>query len=110
MAHLRVGLIGCGTIATSAHVPALERLRSIVRVLGPVLAHLTRELKLATGAERVYVYVFGGGVPHLHLHLAPHHRDGALNTQMLRGEVEVRPLPSGATMYVSRDFPPLPEA
>ena len=33
MAHLRVGLIGCGTIATSAHVPALQRLRSMVRVL-----------------------------------------------------------------------------
>jgi predicted dehydrogenase len=33
MAHLRVGLLGCGAIATSAHVPALQRLRSMVRVL-----------------------------------------------------------------------------
>src|SRR5438067_9930103 len=32
MAQLQVGLIGCGSIATSAHVPALLRLTSLVHV------------------------------------------------------------------------------
>ena len=32
MAHLNVGLIGCGAIAESAHAPALRRLTSLVRV------------------------------------------------------------------------------
>ena len=32
MVKLRVGLIGCGSIATSAHVPALQRLSALLRV------------------------------------------------------------------------------
>ena len=32
MARLTVGLIGCGSIAASAHVPALQRLTALVRV------------------------------------------------------------------------------
>src|SRR5215813_5109348 len=32
MAGLQVGLIGCGSIATSAHAPALLRLQSLVDV------------------------------------------------------------------------------
>ena len=37
--------------------------------------------------EVVYVYIFGDGVPHLHLHLAPHRPGDALNDQMIRGEI-----------------------
>ena len=33
MPELAVGLIGCGSIAQSAHVPALLRLSALVRVL-----------------------------------------------------------------------------
>jgi diadenosine tetraphosphate (Ap4A) HIT family hydrolase len=42
---------------------------------GPVLAHVSAALKRATGAKLIYVYVYGGTIPHLHVHLAPH-RDG----------------------------------
>ena len=76
---------------------------------GPVLAQTTSALQVATEAELVYVYVFGGGVPHLHLHLAPHRRGDALNSQLIRGEVEEEHLPSGASRITSREFPPLPE-
>jgi diadenosine tetraphosphate (Ap4A) HIT family hydrolase len=101
---------GFSYLEPKRHVPHIEDLDGLeAETLGPVLAHMTRELKFATGAERVFVYVFGGGVPHLHLHLAPHRTDDALNTQMVRGEVEVRQLASGATMYVGKDFPPLAE-
>lgn len=76
---------------------------------GPVLARCASALKEATGAELIYVYVFGGGIPHLHVHLAPHTAGDALNDSILRGDFEERPLPSGAVSFVSKDFPALPE-
>ena len=79
------------------------------RTFGEVLARVTQVLREETGAELVYVYIFGGGVPHLHVHLAPHRPDDALNTQMIRGEVINEVLPSGAGRLISKDFPPLPE-
>jgi diadenosine tetraphosphate (Ap4A) HIT family hydrolase len=78
--------------------------------LGTVLARTTAALQAATDAELVYIYVFGGGIPHLHLHLAPHRAGDALNTQLIRGEVVEERLPSGAGRITSKEFPPLPEA
>lgn len=75
---------------------------------GPVLARCAAALKEATSAELVYVYVFGGGIPHLHVHLAPHVPGDALNEAMLRGEFEERPRSSGAVGLVSKDFPDVP--
>ena len=44
--------------------------------VSPVLSRrlanrLARVLKETTNAEHVYAFVFGDGVPHLHVHLAP---------------------------------------
>jgi diadenosine tetraphosphate (Ap4A) HIT family hydrolase len=39
---------------------------------GPVLARCARVRKEVTGAEPVYLYVFGGSVRHLQVHPAPH--------------------------------------
>lgn len=75
---------------------------------GPVIARCAAALKEATNAELVYVYVFGGGIPHLHVHLAPHVAGDALNESILRGEFEERPLPSGALSVISKDFPDVP--
>ena len=75
---------------------------------GPVIARCTAALKEATGAELVYVYIFGGGIPHLHVHLAPHVAGDALNESILRGEFEERPLPSGAVSHISKDFAEVP--
>ncbi len=110
------------TVALSAEVPGfayLEPIRHIAHVtdldgeeaasFGPVLARVTGVLREVTGAELVYVYVFGGGIPHLHVHLAPHRGGDALNDRMIRGEVEERRLPGGALEIVSTEFPPLPE-
>jgi diadenosine tetraphosphate (Ap4A) HIT family hydrolase len=77
--------------------------------LGAALARTTATLKEATGAELVYLYVFGGGIPHLHIHLAPHRTGDALNTQIIRGEVIEERLPSGAGRITSLEFPALPE-
>jgi len=51
----------------------------------------------------------GTVVPHLHVHLAPHHDGDALNANIIRGPLEERLLPSGATALISSDFPPLPQ-
>ena len=76
--------------------------------LGPTLARTTSVLRTVTASELVYVYVFGGGIPHLHLHLAPHSEGDALNDQVVKGTVRSRKLPSGATEYWSDDYPVLP--
>ena len=109
------------TVGLAAEVPGfayLEPKRHIAFVtdldgpeaetFGATLARCTRVLKEATGTQIVYVYIFGDGVPHLHLHLAPHRAGDALNDQMIRGEIVEEKLPSGFTRVGSRDFPPLP--
>jgi diadenosine tetraphosphate (Ap4A) HIT family hydrolase len=76
---------------------------------GEVLARTTKALREETGAALVYVYIFGDGVPHLHVHLAPHRANDALSSQMIRGDLQEEHLPSGITRMVSAAFPPLPE-
>lgn len=39
---------------------------------GIVLAKVTNILKNFFKASLIYVYIFGGHIPHLHVHLAPH--------------------------------------
>jgi diadenosine tetraphosphate (Ap4A) HIT family hydrolase len=75
---------------------------------GSVLARCSRALREVTGAEVVYVYIFGDGIPHLHAHLAPHRKGDALNDQMIRGEIVEEKLPSGFTNFFSKQFPALP--
>jgi diadenosine tetraphosphate (Ap4A) HIT family hydrolase len=54
------------------HVPYITDLDGReARTLGIVLGRTSRVLKEVTGAELVYVLVFGGHIPHLHLHLSP---------------------------------------
>jgi diadenosine tetraphosphate (Ap4A) HIT family hydrolase len=111
------------TISIAAEVPGfayLEPKRHIryitdldgeeARTFGSVLARVTQVLREETAAEQVYVYVFGGGIPHLHVHLAPHRSGDALNDQMIRGDIVTERLASGAERILSEQFPPLPEA
>lgn len=111
------------TMATASETPGfsyLEPKRHIADIsrldgpeaasLGPTLARVTAALRDVTGVERVYIYVFGDGVAHLHMHLAPHLPGDALNDQMIRGELVMKQMPSGVTLIESKDFPPLPES
>ncbi|MBA2680449.1 MAG: hypothetical protein H0U76_18880 [Ktedonobacteraceae bacterium] len=110
------------TVARLAEIPGfsyLEPIRHIssitqldgqeARTFGEVLAHVTHTLQQITRSERVYVYIFGDSVPHLHIHLAPHFAGDALNDQMVKGEVIMEPLPNGAQRITSKDYPLLPE-
>ncbi len=62
------------------------------QTLGVVLARATRKVQEVTGAELVYLYVFGRRIPHLHFHRAPQEAGDPLNTEIL-----------------ARDAPPIPE-
>ena len=105
----RVSQRGFAYLEPIRHIPHIEELDGPeAATFGAVLARVATALKAAAGAERVYLYVFGGGIPHLHVHLAPHRDGDALNTALIRGEFDDVPLPSGAHQLVSRDFPELP--
>ena len=103
-------VLGFSYLEPKRHIPYITDLDGEeARTLGEVLARVSTVLREETGAELIYVYVFGGGVPHLHLHFAPHRTGDALNTQIIKGEFTEEKLESGVTRYVSKEFPPLPE-
>ncbi len=110
-ASLTAEVAGFCYLEPHRHVPHITELDGPEAAsFGAVLSKAARALRAATGAELVYVYVFGGGVEHLHVHLAPHVAGDALNEQMVRGALVERRLPSGLTEVVSEEFPALPEA
>ncbi len=100
---------GFAFLEPKRHIADITRLDGEeAQTFGAVLARVTAVLSAAADAELVWVYIFGGGIPHLHVHLAPHRAGDALSSQMIRGEVVEEPLPSGASRIVSRDFAELP--
>jgi diadenosine tetraphosphate (Ap4A) HIT family hydrolase len=100
---------GFAYLEPKRHVPHITDLSGAeAATFGSTLARCSRALREATGAEVVYIYIFGDGIPHLHVHLAPHRRGDALNDQMIRGEIIEEKLPSGATLFFSKEFPALP--
>ena len=102
---------GFAYLEPKRHVPHIEDLDGREALtFGPTLARVSRVLREAAGAERVYVYIFGSGIPHLHVHLAPHREGDALSSAIVRGEVIDEPLPSGAHRLISTEFDELPAA
>ncbi len=101
---------GFSFLEPKRHIPYITDLDGEeARTFGATIARCSAALKEAAEAELVWVYVFGGGIPHLHVHLAPHRTGDSLNPAIIKGEIESRPLPSGATELISKDFPALPE-
>ena len=87
---------GFGYLEPKRHVPHITDLDGQeAATFGPVIARVASALQDAAGAELVYVYVFGGGISHLHVHLGPHRDGDPLNTDVIRGGVIVEPQPSG---------------
>lgn len=83
--HWRLSVVLRGAVAGFAHlephrhIPYLTDLDGPeAATLGPTLARVTSVMRAATGADKIYVYVFGDRVPHLHFNLAPHHPGDAL--------------------------------
>jgi diadenosine tetraphosphate (Ap4A) HIT family hydrolase len=114
-AHWRLTVSLSSEVAGFAYLEPKRHIRYITELdgpeaatFGPALARSTSALKEAAGAEVVYAYIFGDGVPHLHVHLAPHRAGDALNDQMIRGELVEEKLPNGMTLFTSKEFPALP--
>lgn len=81
----RLSVVLKGAVAGFAHLEPRRHIPFITDLDGPeaasmgaVLAHATAGIQRATGADKVYVYVFGDRVPHLHFNLAPHRPGDAL--------------------------------
>ena len=103
-------VLGFSYLEPKRHIPHVTELDGAeAQSFGEVLKKVTHCLKEEAQAEVVYVYIFGGGIPHLHVHLAPHRAGDALNDQMIRGEVVAEQLDNGATRFISQEFPSLPQ-
>ena len=108
---LRGYTTGFGYLEPKRHVPHITDLDGEEAAsFGPTIARVASALKEAAGAELVYVHVFGGGIPHLHVHLGPHRDGDALSDSIIRGDFAYEPVPGGAQRIVSRDFPEIPAA
>lgn len=78
--------------------------------LGTTIATASSAIKDATGADLVYVYVFGDGVPHLHIHLAPHRHNGSpLSNEMIKGAQHKVTLATGEEVWASDRYPLQPK-
>lgn len=101
---------GFSYLEPKRHIPFITELDgNEALTFGSVIARVAGVLKEGTEAEVVYVYVFGESIPHLHVHLAPHRTGDGLNDRMVKGKLVEMPLPNGATLLVSREYPPLPD-
>ncbi len=70
---------GFSYLEPKRHIPAITELDGPEATsLGPTLARVTSALQQVTGADLVYVNVFGERVAHLHFNLAPHRAGDAL--------------------------------
>ncbi len=59
---------GLSYLEPKRHIPHMEDLDGPeAQTFGSALARTSQALKDATGAEQVYLYVFGGGIAHLHV-------------------------------------------
>jgi histidine triad (HIT) family protein len=68
----RLAYRGWLVIEPRRHVPGLGDLTDDeASAIGRLANRLARVLKEAIAAEHIYAFVFGDGVPHLHVHLVP---------------------------------------
>jgi diadenosine tetraphosphate (Ap4A) HIT family hydrolase len=76
---LHGAVVGLAHLEPHRHIPFITDLDGPeAATLGAVLARVTAVMRTATDADKIYVYVFGDRVPHLHFNLAPHRPGDAL--------------------------------
>ena len=67
-----IAYLGYLMVESKRHVLGLADLTATeAQALGLLVARLSRALKATEGAERVYAFVLGDNVPHLHIHVVP---------------------------------------
>lgn len=109
---VRIGeLAGYSYLSPRRHIPHLTDLDGDeAATLGGVLAMASNAIRDETGAELVYAYVFGSGVDHFHMHLAPHREPGSpLIDDPIKGAKHMTHLPSGEEVWSSDRYPLQPQ-
>lgn len=105
---VRIGeLAGYSYLAPLRHIAHITDLDGEeARTFGTVVAAASQAIKDETGAELVYMYVFGSGVDHFHAHLAPHREPGSpLVDDPIKGAKHQQLLPGGREVWVSDRYP-----
>lgn len=68
----KTAYLGWLVVEARRHVPDLADLTDAEgQAVGLLVTRLSRALRMLQGAEHVYAFVVGHGVPHLHVHLLP---------------------------------------
>ncbi len=109
----RLTTVRIGEVAGFSYLEPRRHIRDITELdgqeavtFGTAIAAASSAIKDATGADLVYAYIFGDAVPHLHVHLAPHRRDGSpLVNDMIKGARHKVHLPSGEEVWASDRYP-----
>ena len=71
------------------HIPYITELDGAEAAeYGPTIAR-AKAIKNATRAKLVYVYIYGGHIPHLHIHLAPHIDGDVFVDDVVRSDVKI---------------------
>jgi len=108
----RVGEVaGFSYLEPKRHISDITKLEGDeAATFGKVIADASTAIKDATGADLVYVYIFGDAVPHLHVHLAPRRDDASpLVSDMIKGNRHKVHLPSGEEVWASDRYPLQPQ-
>lgn len=112
--HLwRLTTVTIGELAGYSYLAPLRHIAHITDLdgeeastFGSTIAAASRAIKDETGAELVYLYVFGGGLDHFHAHLAPHREPGSpLVDGPIKGAKHRQLLPDGREVWVSDRYP-----
>ncbi len=86
---------GFSYIEPKRHIPYITDLDGDeAQTLGHVLSVTSRAIKAITGAEYIYVNVFGQRIAHLHFNLAPHTTGGPLRGGAGMIDAKAPPLPA----------------
>jgi diadenosine tetraphosphate (Ap4A) HIT family hydrolase len=101
-------IAGMSYLEPKRHIPHITDLDGEeARTLGIVLGKVSKSLRAATGANQVFLHVFGGHINHLHFFLVPHRPGDGAAARIVEGEYEIERRIGGATRWGSRVYPKL---
>jgi len=91
-------ITGMSYLEPKRHIPHITDLDDKEgQTLGTVLGKVSKSLQEASGANQVFLHVFGGHINHLHFFLVPHRPGDGAAAHIVEGEYEVERRIGGAT-------------
>lgn len=109
----RLTTVTVGEVAGYSYLSPRRHIRHVTDLdgeeaatFGEVLAKASHAIQKATGAELVFSYIFGTGLDHFHVHLAPHREPNSpLTHDSIKGAKHLQHLASGQEVWVSDRYP-----